>query len=106
MAIHWQVDVEVELARFGPGEPGGLNLSFGSAAGAVVAFGEHQLGEHQFGQEPRVCHLLAGRSGGEVAELGVGRRSSRHAGSIAVSAAICSVMPRWRGTVMVELLGL
>jgi hypothetical protein len=36
------------------GEPGGLDPSFGAAAGAVVAFGHEQLGE-----EGAEGHLLA-----------------------------------------------
>jgi hypothetical protein len=72
--VDGRVGVEGEGAqRFLAGEPGGLDLALGAAAGAVVALGHEHLGE-----EAPVGHLLAGGGVGEVGELGADGGQVQH----------------------------
>lgn len=86
-------------SALGRGKHRGLDPPLGPAAGAVVAFGEHQADE-----KAQVAHLLAGRGRSQLGEPGaiMGKCSTRQAESIATSAA-CSVTPRWRGMVTASL---
>jgi hypothetical protein len=67
----------IRQQRFLAGEPGGPDLAFGPAAGAVVALGHEQLGE-----EAAVGHLLAGGGLGEVGELGADGGQVQHAAGL------------------------
>ena len=76
--VDGRVRIEVEGAqRLLAGEPGGLDLALGAAAGAVVALGHEHLGE-----ETAVGHLLAGGGVGEVGELGADGGQVQHAAGL------------------------
>ena len=69
--VDGRVGVKGELLQpFRPGESRVANAAFSAASGAVVAFGDHQLG-----QEPQVGQLLAFGGGGDLGEPSTTHRS-------------------------------